>query len=151
LARRPGSAAEDGQFTLTIPSVKLFQLDVRPTIVVAVSVRPQGEQHVRIRVLESRVDGAWATQLRLNSRFLIWGDTLLRWPGGCALSSRTDLRVGVDPPAPFSAIPRPVLRAVGDAVLNAVCAQLQRVFLRSLAADYAAWAADSELRAQRGG
>ena len=60
-----------------------------------------------------------------------------------------DLRVGVDPPPPFSRIPARVLSRVGDAVLGAVCAQLQRVFVRALAADYRAWSTDAAYRTRR--
>jgi hypothetical protein len=49
------------------------------------------------------------------------------------------------PAAPRAAI----LERVGDAVLGAVCAQLQRVFVRALAADYVRWAADAQYRADR--
>lgn len=57
--------------------------------------------------------------------------------------------MGVDPPAPFSRIPARVLSRVGDAVLGAICAQLQRVFVRALAADYRAWSSDAAYRQSR--
>ena len=57
--------------------------------------------------------------------------------------------MGVDPPPPFSRIPARVLSRVGDAVLGAICAQLQRVFVRALAADYRAWASDAAYRQSR--
>ena len=59
------------------------------------------------------------------------------------------MRVGVDPPPPFSLISVAVLTRVGDAVLGAVCAQLQRVFVRALAADYKRWASDAGYRQRR--
>jgi hypothetical protein len=42
-----------------------------------------------------------------------------------------------------------VLSRVGDAVLGAICAQLQRVFVRALAADYRAWSSDAAYRQSR--
>ena len=60
-----------------------------------------------------------------------------------------DLRVGVDPPLPFSRIPARVLTSVGNAVLGAICAQLQRVFVRALAADYRKWSTDAAYRQSR--
>ena len=57
--------------------------------------------------------------------------------------------MGVDPPPPFSRLSVALLERVGDAVLGAVCAQLQRVFVRALAADYKRWACDEEYRLRR--
>ncbi len=147
---RVGTERED-LFALTIPRVQLFSLAVQPTITVSVRVLADGadEPCVLITVVESRVDGAWADQLRLNERFLIWGTTRFSWPTGDGIRSVTDLRVGVDPPHPFSAIPKRILVRVGNAVLNAVCAHLQRVFIRALAADYRAWAGDDAYRERR--
>jgi hypothetical protein len=105
------------------------------------------------------VDGAWADQLGLNALFEIYGTTRFTWTGDApadgaapakpAICSVTDLRVGVDPPPPFSRISARVLTRVGNAVLGAVCAQLQRVFVKALAADYARWARDADYRAAR--
>jgi len=112
LARTPGTAPEEGLFSLTIPSVRLFQLDVRPTICVRVAVLPLDEPCVRISVLRSRVDGGWAERLGLNQLFRITGDTELTWPGGEEMASETELLVGVDPPPPFAQLPRALLVAV---------------------------------------
>ena len=151
LRRVDGSAS---LFALVIPRVQLFSLVVQPTIVVDVRVVDDAQPPcVRITAHDSRVDGAWAEQLGLNARFEIYGTTRFTWGpdarGRDAIVSVTDLRVGVDPPLPFSRIAPSVLTAVGDAVLGAVCTQLQRVFVRALAADYARWAGDAAHRAAR--
>jgi|APGre2960657444_1045066.scaffolds.fasta_scaffold00100_18 hypothetical protein len=144
-------AETESLFALSIPRVQLFNLAVKPTIRVCVSVASGLSQPcVLIRVVDSRVDGAWAEQLKLNERFEIWGTTQLTTSeSGDSIVSVTDLRVGVDPPPPFSALPRRLLVQVGNAVLNAVCAALQRVFIRALAADYRAWATDAGYRERR--
>ena len=151
LERVPGGVAD--LFALSIPRVRFFNLAVRPTITVRVSVGPadarQEEQSVLISVVRSRVDGDWADRLRLNELFEIWGTTVFTWHTGTRIDSVTDLRVGVDPPPPFSRLPTKLLVRVGNAVLNAVCFQLQRVFLHALAADYGIWASDEAYRARR--
>ncbi len=166
LSRAPAlDTQDDGSlFALTIPRVQLFSLVVAPTIFVAVAVVPPGDARggpcVLIRAADARVDGAWADQLGLNALFEIYGTTRFTWtgddapadgaaPAKPAICSVTDLRVGVDPPPPFSRISGRVLTRVGNAVLGAVCAQLQRVFVKALAADYARWARDADYRAAR--
>ena len=150
LERVPG---EGDLFALSIPRVRFFNLAVRPTITVQVSVGPadarQEEQCVLISVVRSRVDGDWADRLRLNELFEIWGTTRFTWPTGTCIDSVTNLRVGVDPPPPFSRLPTKLLVRVGNAVLNAVCFQLQRVFLHALAADYEVWQRDEAYRQRR--
>jgi hypothetical protein len=157
LARVP---ATDSLFALTIPRVALFGLVVQPTIFVSVAVVPASDAAragpcVLIEAADARVDGDWATRLGLNALFEIYGTTRFtfaeegRDAGGDAITSVTDLRIGVDPPPPFSRIKTSILERVGDAVLGAVCAQLQRVFVRALAADYARWAVDAQYRADR--
>ena len=155
LTRLPAVAGgASNLFSLTIPRVQLFSLAVRPSIHVAVDVlaAPQPPHEpapcVRIAAADAFVEGSWADQLGLNARFEIYGATRFTWSSG-AITSTTDLRVGVDPPPPFSRISPRVLTRVGDAVLGAVCAQLQRVFVRALAADYRAWSTDADYRQRR--
>jgi len=61
----------------------------------------------------------------------------------------TDLRVGLDPPPPFSSLPPGLLRRVGNGALNALTGVLQRAFLAALAADYARWSRDAAWRTER--
>jgi hypothetical protein len=136
-------------FALVIPSVVLLNLDVRPTISVSVDVCPAAQPRVVISVLRSRVEGRLVESLGLNERFLIWGATRLTWPSDEAMDSETEVFVGIDPPAPFSLLPPALLERVGNAVLNAVCDRLQRVFMRSLGEDYARWAGDEAYRRSR--
>ena len=140
-------------FALTIPAVTLFTLTVKPTITVSVDVAaPPAPPNVLIEVLDARVDGAWSDQLGLNERFEIYGTTVIKLggPDGESIDSLTDLRVGVDPPPPFSLLPIGLLTRVGNAVLNGVCGTLQRVFVRALARDAEAFAADPAARAAAG-
>jgi hypothetical protein len=100
--------ATERLFALTIPRVRLFTLTVQPTITVRVDVLPPGSDArggpcVLISAQDARVDGAWSDQLGLNARFEIYGDTRFTVDGD-AIRSDTDLRVGVDPPDPFSRI-----------------------------------------------
>jgi len=142
---------EKDLFALSIPRVRFFNLTVKPTITVSVRVvsDDEADSAVVITVVRSRVDGDWADRLRLNQLFEIWGTTHFTWRTGSRIDSVTDLRVGIDPPPPFSRIPSGVLVRVGNAVLNAVCFQLQRVFLAALAVDYKRWAIDTDYRARR--
>lgn len=136
-------------FALTIPAVTLFSLTVKPTITVSVDVAPPpAPPSVRIAVLDARVDGAWSDQLGLNEKFEIYGTTLIQLggPDGQSIDSVTDLRVGVDPPPPFSLLPATLLVRVGNAVLNGVCGTLQKVFIRALAADARAFSAEPASR-----
>jgi len=55
----------------------------------------------------------------------------------------------LDPPAPFSLLPRPVLEQTGNAVMQASLHALQGAFIQSLAKDYARWARDPAYRASR--
>jgi hypothetical protein len=66
-----------------------------------------------------------------------------------SIKSSSDIKVLLDPPAPFSLLPRPVLEQTGNAVMQASLNALQGAFIESLAKDYARWARDPSYRAAR--
>lgn len=146
-------------FRLIIPKVQFFWLCVKPTIELTVEVlgedAPEGPC-VKILALWAAVEGEWAEANGLNDRFDFGGKTMFTWGGkngsplgDSAITSVTDLIVGVDPPQPFSMLPVGVLESVGTAVVGTLSEKLQGVFVKALARDYTRWATDPIYRLSR--
>ena len=134
---------------------------------------------VLIEVIRARVEGKTCESLGLNDMFVNRGTTAFRWRSygdgsldGPALSRTgfqddedrateketsegpcimgwTDIGVGVDPPGPFSKLPKSMTQRVGDAVLGTTLRILSSVFVGGLARDYQRWANDEDYRLGR--
>ena len=66
-----------------------------------------------------------------------------------AIVSSSNIVALVDPPPHFSFIPPHILESTGSAIVSASLGALHRVFLPSLAADYAKWASSQAYREER--
>ncbi|KAL4430382.1 hypothetical protein ABPG77_002188 [Micractinium sp. CCAP 211/92] len=65
------------------------------------------------------------------------------------ISAEAEVVVWTEVVGPFQAIPRPMLQATGNAVLEALTRALLPVFMRKLADDYQRWASSPQYRARR--
>ena len=70
--------------------------------------------------------------MKISERIDLEVQTRFTWEGGDAIRSHTTISVGVDPPMPFSAFPKRLLRGTGNAVLRASLSALHKSFIQSL-------------------
>ena len=65
------------------------------------------------------------------------------------ITSESVIDVQVDPPKPFSYLPRRVLQSTGNLAMNIALRQIENAFINSLAKDYSRWATDEAYRDAR--
>jgi len=134
-------------FQLTVPQMKFFDIWVKPICIIDVRSR---EDCVTLDALECVVEGSpFVERMKISERIDLEVQTRFTWEGGDAIRSHTTISVGVDPPMPFSAFPKRLLRGTGNAVLRASLSALHKSFIQSLGKDYEKWAVDGEYRAYR--
>jgi hypothetical protein len=145
------SRLSGNDFLLVVPPVTFFDLKVLPEVYCTVS--SIGNRMIRITSEKCNLSGSEFID-QLNSRFkfkvvteFTWSDT----PSLKKICSRSRIVVDVDPPFPFSAIPRPVLEATGNLAMKVALDQIEKSFIESLSLDYARWASDERYRSLRAG
>eukprot|EP00238_Polyblepharides_amylifera_P007317 CAMPEP_0196585282 /NCGR_PEP_ID=MMETSP1081-20130531/50098_1 /TAXON_ID=36882 /ORGANISM="Pyramimonas amylifera, Strain CCMP720" /LENGTH=264 /DNA_ID=CAMNT_0041906771 /DNA_START=77 /DNA_END=870 /DNA_ORIENTATION=+ len=125
------------RFSLTIPSLK--------------------DPAVLVQSSGACLEGSWAEKLKLNERFEFEGVTKIIWQdvssqdelGDAWICADTHVVVGVDPPKPFSSLPKGLIRRLGNAVIGGANEILQKVFVQKLVEDYQIWASSLENRISR--
>ena len=142
----------DDTFELRVPPVSFrvpgVNLTVWPSLIATVTA---AHDHVLITADACELSGSPLIEaIRLNERFSFRVRTRFTWADApLAITSRSSIEVDVDPPGPFRLVPRRLLEATGNGVMSFAMNTLQASFLRSLADDYARWAADEAYREAR--
>ena len=166
LSRLPGGSVSD--FELVVPPVKFLWLTVQPVVHAFVVLE---EDRVVITGDRCTLKGSpFIAKVKLNERFLFnvwseltWDDTLEEGISkqGCdsdgndggngegTIYARSRIKVDVDVPRPFSAIPKRVIEATGDKAMQLSLKILLRSFVKGLASDYSRWASDPDYRRRR--
>ncbi|CAL8470714.1 g10256 [Coccomyxa elongata] len=137
-------------FEVVVAPVRFFDIWVQPRVRCIVRLLDM-PLRVDIRCVECILDGSPAvSELRLQERVQFDVHTCFRCQQDPpAILSESEIDVTVEPPGPFVFVPDIVLQAVGNAGLYQALSTLQRVFIRSLAKDYARWATNAEYRKER--
>ena len=168
LSRLPGGSTSD--FELVVPPVRFLWLQVQPVVHAFVVLE---ENKVVITGDRCTLKGSpFIAKVKLNERFsfnvwseLTWDDTLdkgkdttigndegisnQRDESESTIYARSRIKVDVDVPRPFSAIPKRAIEATGDKAMQLSLNILLRSFMRGLASDYERWASDPEYRRRR--
>ena len=169
LSRLPGGS--ESEFELVVPPVRFLWLEVQPVVEAQVTLE---ESRVIISSKKCRLLGSpFISKVKLNERFeffataeLTWNDTYTAGLEGGAIapviiaaessrgsgdsiSAETYIRVDVDTPMPFRAIPKRVIEKTGDTAMRLSMNFIMRSFLHGLATDYARWAKDPAYRTSR--
>ena len=167
LTRLPGGSTSD--FELVVPPVRFLWLQVQPVVHAFVVLE---ENKVVITGDRCTLKGSpFIAKVKLNERFsfnvwseLTWDDTLDK--GNTAIGNdegisnqqdesestiyaRSRIKVDVDVPRPFSAIPKRAIEATGDKAMQLSLNILLRSFMKGLARDYERWASDPDYRQRR--
>jgi hypothetical protein len=88
----------------------------------------------------------------LNGCFKFHIKTIFQWDdtSECKqIKSTSKLFVRVDPPHPFSSIPKPILEKTGFLAMNTAVSIIEKEFVNSLAKDFARWSSDRNYRDAR--
>ena len=168
LSRLPGGSTSD--FELVVPPVRFLWLQVQPVVHAFVVLE---ENKVVITGDRCTLKGSpFIAKVKLNERFsfnvwseLTWDDTLdkgkdttigndegisnQRDESESTIYARSRIKVDVDVPRPFSAIPKRAIEATGDKAMQLSLNILLRSFMKGLASDYERWASDPEYRRRR--
>ena len=141
------------EFALRVPplsfAIPLHPLAVEP--LVFAKVYSQADC-VQIMSDECTLSGSpFVESLHLNERFTFRVRMLLRWDDSekPTISADTRIEADVETPSMFALVPRRLLESIAESAMALVLQQLQRTFLRNLAADYARWATDTSYRNAR--
>ncbi|KAK9904246.1 hypothetical protein WJX75_007647 [Coccomyxa subellipsoidea] len=142
----------DDVFEVVVSPVRFFDIWVQPRVRCIVRVLDM-PLRVDIQCVECILEGSPAvSQLQLQDRVTFDVHTCFKCQQGTdspAILSESEISATVEPPGPFAFVPDVVLQAVGNAGLHVSLSTLQRVFIRSLAKDYARWATDARYRKER--
>jgi hypothetical protein len=171
LSRLPGGSVSD--FELVVPPVRFLWLQVQPVVHAFVVLE---ENRVVITGDRCMLKGSpFISKVKLNERFsfrvwseLTWDDTLGKdacTKGGIrqqdhsnsdgdddresTIYARSRIKVDVDVPRPFSAVPKRVIEATGDKAMQLSLKILLKSFMKGLASDYERWAGDPDYRRRR--
>lgn len=139
---------ENEEFELVVPPVTIFKLSVSPTVYCQVKQTPDqvlitsnrvylgGSDYVRT------LNGCYNIQIKSVFGFRDTEDERV-------ITSESVIDVQVDPPKPFSYLPRRVLQSTGNLAMNIALRQIENAFINSLAKDYSRWATDEAYRDAR--
>ena len=168
LSRLAGGSTSD--FELVVPPVRFLWLQVQPVVHAFVVLE---ENKVAITGDRCTLKGSpFIAKVKLNERFsfnvwseLTWDDTLDKVKdteisndegisnqqdeSESTIYARSRIKVDVDVPRPFSAIPKRAIEATGDKAMKLSLNILLRSFMKGLASDYERWASDPEYRRRR--
>lgn len=160
LSRLPGGSVSD--FELVVPPVRFLWLQVQPVVHAFVVLE---EDKVVITGDRCTLEGSpFIAKAKLNERFsfnvwseLTWDDTLGNGEGiskqqdgsESTIHARSRIKVDVDVPRPFSAIPKRAIEATGDKAMQLSLNILLKSFMKGLAGDYERWATDPDYRQRR--
>lgn len=149
-----------GTYALQVPRVQLFSVWVEPLVhvIVAASKDDMGRATVTIRAVNWGLTGSPLIEsFGLTRRFSLDFCTLLSWApadsrpdgDGGVLRGQTTLEVYTEVIGPFRFMPRQVLEAGGNAVMNSLNNALLPLFMQKLSDDYERWASDPVYRQER--
>ena len=174
LSRIPGGNTTS-DFELVVPPVRFLWLDVQPVVHAVVTLQ---DDKVVIAGDRCSLHGSpFISKVQLNDRFDFRVRAELTWNDTCSTTSNDDagrvkktdaingnnarlgssstifgdasIKVDVDVPRPFNAIPRRGIEKIGNKAMQLSLSILLRSFMKGLAGDYQRWASDPEYRKQR--
>merc|ERR1719171_825470 len=138
----------DGGFRLTVPPLKIFDLEVFPIVEATVS---QTDSSVVIESYKVTLGGSQFVQ-SLNGIFemkvkaeLTYKDT----PYDKVIFGNSDIKMWVNSPPPFNLMPKEIQETTGNVAMQLSLDQLQMAFLKSLGQDYERWVTSDAYRQQR--
>ena len=140
------------EFALQVPPLKFsipgVPLVVEPLVYAQVRTHPSC---VQIASDECTLRGSpFVESLCLNDRFTFRVLTILTWSSEkSSMSADTQIEADVETPPAFALVPRALLERIAAGAMSLVLQQLQRTFLRNLAADYVRWSTDRRYREAR--
>lgn len=147
------SRSQSNEFALRVPPLTFAipgaPVAVEPLVYAQVDAQPCC---VQIRADECTLSGSpFVESLRLNERFTFQVRTQLTWEDGDSpvMRAQSSIEADVEVPPLFAKVPRILLECIAAAAMSVVLQQLQRTFLRNLAADYFCWASDPAYREAR--
>ena len=135
-------------FLLTVPPLNFFNLIVNPSVYAEVS---QTDNSVIIESNKITLDGSQIVK-ELNGCYDVKVRTEFNWidnDNQKCIISKSDIKVWVNPPAPFKYFPRSVLETTGNTVMNFALYTVETSFLRALGTDYEIWVIDEGYRLER--
>jgi len=134
-------------FKCTLPRVDIFEVWLQMTsdaLVISQSGR------VDITSDSASIIGSRHVEdLRLYERYDCRSEISWTATENGVMECKADLVVHVDIPAPFSLMPKFVVREGGNMALGTMMSVISEEFTRSLVRDFEAWVADPELRERR--
>jgi hypothetical protein len=144
---------KNDEFCLTVPPMTFFGLQVQPVVSANVILQPN---QVVISASKCRLESvteesSYIDDIRLNERFTFEASCTLTWeesPTPSILAS-TQIHVDVDPPSPFSKLPKKLLEKTGNAAMRLSMNYIIKSFLKGLSKDYCRWARDADYREMR--
>ena len=142
----------DDEFLLTVPPLKFFNLEVQPLVKAQVILEADKVVITSHQCrLQSPNEASYIEKVNLNDRFQFQAQCVLTWDEqeDHTIFAHTQIHVDVDPPPPFSKLPRSVLEATGNAAMRISMNYIIQSFLKGLAMDYQKWAHDDEYRQTR--
>lgn len=143
LKRVPGSA---DLFELEAPSLKFFNVEVKPIIVSRVAPTPNA---VFISSQQCVIRGSpMVNQLGLNDIFALDVQVQFTWSGN-TIYSKSDIKVDVAVPPMFRMLPKDLVISTGNGVMQTALNLIQQEFLKSLGKDFERWSRDDDYFAQR--
>lgn len=135
-------------YSLTIPPVRFFHLDVSPMLRCKVH---QDHHSVSIHSSKCRLLGSKFVE-SINGCYEINVTTSFHWidtPAKKAIKSHSVIHVGVDPPPPFKYFGKHILESTGTLAMSVALRQIENAFVHTLAKDYGRWATSAEYRENR--